>query len=91
MQDHGFYYDVIQYNGTNKLKRLYKDHVGRFSREEIALITRIAACKETVDHYYYLDLGYTREYSRAHRAYKKACKELYGLRKSLNKAKRRTK
>lgn len=91
MQDHGFYYDVIQYNGNNKLKRLYKDYVGRYTHEEINLITRMAACKETVDHYYDLDLGYTREYSRAHRAYKKACKELYRLRKSLNKAKRRTK
>lgn len=91
MQDHRFYYDVIQYNGNNKLKRLYKDHTGRFTWEEISLITRMAACKETVDHYYDLDLGYTREYSKAYRAYKKACKELYRLRKSLNKAKRRTK
>ena len=62
MQDHRFYYDVIQYNGNNKLKRLYKDHTGRFTWEEIGLITRMAACKE-----------------------------LYRLRKSLNKAKRRTK
>lgn len=91
MQDHRFYYDVIQYNGNNKLKRLYKDHTGRFTWEEIGLITRMAACKETVDHYYDLDLGYTREYSKAYRVYKKACKELYRLRKSLNKTKRRTK
>lgn len=85
MEDHKFYYDSIQYNGTNKLKRLYKDHVGRFSWEEIGLITRIAACKESVDHYYELDLGYSREYRRANRLYKKACRDLYRLRKSINR------
>lgn len=85
MENHAFYYDSIQYNGTNKLKRLYKDHVGRFSWEEIGLITRIAACKESVDHYLALDLGYSSEYRRANRLYKKACRDLYRLRKSINR------
>jgi hypothetical protein len=85
MQDHTFYYDSIQYNGTNKLKRLYKDHKGRFSWEEIGLIIRIAACKESVDHYQALDLGFSSEFRRANRAYKKACRDLYRLRKSISR------
>lgn len=85
MQDHTFYYNSIQYNGTNKLKRLYKDHVGRFNWEEIGLIIRMAACKESVDHYYDLDLGYSSEYRRANRLYKKACRDLYRLRKAINR------
>ena len=85
MEDHRFYYNSIQYNGTNKLKGLYKDHVGRFSWEEIGLIIRIAACKESVDHYYELDLGFSSEYRRANRSYKKACRDLYRLRKAMNR------